>query len=1078
MPPPLRYAGRRAVLPPNPTDGGGLPAWSARHPSAVFACTIAIVLLAILAVAGGLLPRRMMPYIESPIVGVITLVPGASAAEVELYISKPIEERLTDAPGMRYLRSTSQDGISIVTVEFPYGSNMARATQSLQALVDQVRGSLALPGGQMVSPYVTAIDPLNLPVLSICLTGDRARGWTPEAVREFAENDAVIALKQSPSVQTVQVFGGQRRQVRVVVDRDRLAGYGLTIGDLRAAIEAGDGRRPAGVLTNGPVEERVEISNSAPPLSRLADIPLVTPSGLTLRLSDVATVVDGVREQRSGYHFVDGTHHATVGGNNEAVELSVIANPGAAAPAIVDGVRRQLRTLEAERPGLHAAIAYDNTRFVDVLFANASEELAIGVLLCAAAVLIFLGNARCMLISIVTIPVSMSLALLLMAPFGFGLNSSTLVGLLISVGRLVDDSVIDLHAIQRRLNMGEPPQQATVNGIVEVRRVVAASTLMLAIALVPLLFCGGITQMMFVGLVYPIIFGQIASFLVSLTLTPALASRILKPRSVLDSVLSPAFSRMIDRLDDGYCRLIRVLLRNKGLVLAGAVSTIVIGAAFYNLIGSEMMPLADTGQAYGVLEMQPGTSYAATAVATSTVERLLTAHPEVRQVSTEIGYEPDGTYYTGYATNQVNAATMMITLTDKDSRRQSIWNILDDVQRQAVRTIPNLRRLQIKEMGSDVMASAEAPVQILVTGPDPAILTHLAGQMATVARATPGASQVATSWGVDEARLPPGKTAVDGVSLGLDIDAQKAAAFGLTTADISAQAQAAMGGDVPAVLYQLPNRRPVDIDVRYRDDQRATTSDLMQMPIFGKNGQAPLSAFATTVATPSAGKIEHDGLRRSISVLTYYRPGGPPSMDLTMAILNRSVAEITFPQGYGVQLRGDMTQMMDSFARLLRGLTFAIVLIFLVLAAQFGGFVAPLQMVLSIPLELAGVFAGLWLAHQSFSSVSILAIIVLSGIDMTTAILLIDQIRRRREEGLSTHEAIALGCRDRLRPILMTAGITILTMLPLAVCPRTGLDAYQPLGTVLVAGLITGTLLSLLVLPVMNANVTFDKRDV
>ena len=1041
---------------------GNLPQWSIDHRHAVFALYVAFVVLAMLAVEGGFLPRRMMPYVESPMIGVITAVPGASAGDVETYVSKPIEERLTDTPGMRFLRSTSLDGMSIVSVEFPYGVDMTRAAQNIQALVDQVRPSLSVPGGGHPSPYVTAIDPLNLPVLSIALTGDSARGWTPASVRQFAENQAVVALKQIPNVQTVQVFGGPRRQVRIVVDRDRLAGYGLTIGDLRSAIENSSLSRSAGVLTNGSSEQPVDVSDNAPPIARLGDVTLTGSGGAPLRLADVSTIVDGVREQRSGYHYVDGTRRDIVGMNNEAVELSVVSDPDAASPDIVDAVDHELRRLEARHPGLHADVAYDNSRFVNVLFTNAAEELIAAVVLCAIAVFLFLGNFRSMLISIVTIPVSMAMALLFMAPFGFGLNSSTLIGLLISVGRLVDDSVIDLHAIQRRLNSGEAPASATVNGITEVRRVVAASTVMLAIALVPLLVCGGITQMMFVGLVYPIIFGQIASFVVSLTLTAALASRILRPRSLLDDAMSPAWAtsitRCMDRLDARYYRLVRILLRNKALVLACAFGTLVIGAGFYRVIGSEMMPLADQGQAYGVLEMRPGTSYAATAAATTAVERLLLAHPEVRQISTEIGFEPDTSYYTGYAANQVNAATMMITLSDKDQRRATIWNVLDDVQRKAVQTIPNLRRLQIKEMGSDVMASSEAPVQILVTGPDPAVLSGLARQVADVARETPGAYQVATSWGVERPTLR------------LRIDEQRAAEFGLTPGDISSQTSAAMAGEEPSVLYQLPNLRPIDIDIRYRDDQRATAGDLMQMPIVGRNGQVPLSLVATAYMTPTASRIEHDGLLRSISVLAYYRRGGPPSMDLTMAILNRSIATIALPDGYGLQMRGDMTQMMDSFRRLLRGLAVAILLIFLILAAQFGGFLAPAQMVLSIPLELSGVFAGLWLAHQSFSSVSILAIIVLSGIDMTTAILLIDQIRRRRrEDGISTEEAIAAGARDRLRPILMTAGITVITMLPLALWPRTGLDAYQPLGTVLVAGLITGTLLSLIVLPVMNS---------
>jgi len=323
---------------------------------------------------------------------------------------------------------------------------------------------------------------------------------------------------------------------------------------------------------------------------------------------------------------------------------------------------------------------------------------------------------------------------------------------------------------------------------------------------------------------------------------------------------------------------------------------------------------------------------------------------------------------------------------------------------------------------------------------------------------------VSTSWAVEK----PSYT--------LNVDARRAALVGLTPADVADQTYYAMGGALADEFYRLPNVRQDTINVRYGGGQRRSVYDLMQMPITGKDGagnavQVPLKTLATASPQLAPTLIEHDGLERSVSVLAYYRKGGPPSMDLAMSVITGASSALNFPPGYSLEMRGDMTQMMDSFARLLRGLEVAVLLIFLVLVAQFGGPLAPLQMVLSVPLELTGVFLGLWLAHQAFSSVSIMAVLVLTGMDITTAILLIDQIRRRRREHpeMPRDAAIALACRDRLRPILMTALITVLTLLPVALAPKTGMDAYQPLGTVIVAGLTVGTALSLLVIPVMHA---------
>ncbi len=1051
---------------PETPRGFNVSAWSIEHPWVVVSVYAAIVVLALIAVFGGIMPRRMMPYVESPLVGIVTMQPGLSAQEMETYISKPIEERMTDIRGVRYIRSTSQDGLSIVSLEFPYGTDMQRATQNVQSVMNAAQADLPQTGANLKPSWVLPIDPLNIPVLSLSLTGDAGQGWTPVALRQFAANRAVAALKQVPDVQSVEVYGGLQRQLRVEVDRNKLAAYGYSILDVRDAIDRNSVAAPAGVLTSGPNEMIVRVAGLAQNAQAVGDYPLGAENGQVVSIKDVARVTDGVREQRSGYQYVNGRRQQIEGLNNGAVELAVIQNPAAGSPAVITAVQAQIARLEQDHPGLHFHVAYDNAHFVNILFRNTGEELATAILLCGLAVLLFLGNGRATLISLITIPVSLAMAILLMVPFGFSLNSSTLIGLLISIGRLVDDSVIDIHAVERHLKRGEDPKTATVQGITEVRLAVAASTIMLVLALLPLIFCGGITQLMFVGLVYPIIFGLIASFLVSLTLTALLASRLMRPHDALPRrrTWNDRLQGRLDRLDARYQSLVLLLLRSKATVVAAALCTIIVGFGFYNFIGSEMMPLADVGQAYGVLEMEPGASYAQTESATAALERIMLRHPEIEKVSSEIGSEPGGTYFTGYAMNQVNSATLMITLSDKDRRAKTVWQVIDAVQREALRTIPNIRRLQIKEMGSDVMASSEAPVTILVTGPNLDILSRLAGQVADVARHTPGATQVSTSWAVEKP------------SYVLNVDPRRAAQIGLTPSAVADQAYYAMGGALTDEFYRLPNIRQDTIDIRYRGDQRRSVYDLMQMPITGKDSsgaavQVPLKTLATATYRLAPTIIEHDGLQRSISVLAYYRKGGPPSMDLAMSIIGKASSTINFPPGYSMQMRGDMTQMMDSFRRLLRGLEIALLLIFLVLVAQFGGPLAPLQMILSIPLELSGVFFGLWLAHQAFSSVSIMAVIILTGMDITTAILLIDQIMRRRREHpeMPRDEAIALACRDRLRPILMTALITIITMLPVALAPRTGMDAYQPLGTVIVAGLTVGTLLSLLVIPVMHA---------
>ncbi len=438
--------------------------------------------------------------------------------------------------------------------------------------------------------------------------------------------------------------------------------------------------------------------------------------------------------------------------SKSAIEVSVIQNPGASSAAVVPAVMKVVRELEKENPGLKFEAAYDNKKFVDILFENVWHELGIAILLCGLAVLFFLGEWRGAAICLITIPTSLALAVLAMLPFGMTFNSGTLIGLLLSIGRLVDDTIIDVHSVERHLRMGKNPKTATIDGIAEVRLAVISSTLMLCLALTPLLFCGGITQLMFVELVWPIIFALLASMLVSFTLTALLCAKWLRPEKEREKdrrhpilkwiyfAVDP-FQRFLHRTEKGYGRLIRWMLQNRFSNLARIGATLIVGFTFYWFIGSEMMPLADVGQANGFLEMQPGTSFSQTEKAVKQLEKIMLKHPELERASLEIGQETMmeswNPYFTGYSMPSPSAASMMLTFSDKSERKYNIWQVIDAIHDEALSTIPGIRRLQIKEMGSDVMATAAAPIHIVFYGKDLKVLDDLGKQALALSKTDP-----------------------------------------------------------------------------------------------------------------------------------------------------------------------------------------------------------------------------------------------------------------------------------------------------------------------------------------------------
>jgi HAE1 family hydrophobic/amphiphilic exporter-1 len=1048
--------------------------WSVGHPYVVVAFFLAALVLGILAI-GTYMPRRFMPYVESPLLGIATESPGMSAEEMETYFSGPIEQRMVDLPKVRYIRSVSQDGFSMVVLEYPYGTDMEKAQTEVQSLLNVVQADLPSTGPNQKPSWVLGIDPLNLPVLTLSLTGDESKGWDLARLRELADNQVINRFKASSrNIYTVSPFGGFRRQLQVRVDRAKLFAYNLSILDVRDAIDQYNVAKSAGQVTNSESEPIFRVDTLATGAASVSAYPIKVLGDRVIRVKDVAKVLDTTIEPRSAYHFL---HNGTV---DQGIALDVLQNPDASSPVTIAAVMKVAKEMEHDYPGIHFSVAYNNAGFVDTLFRNMYVELAAAILLTGLAVLLFLGEWRGTLIALTVIPVALALSLLAMAPLGMSLNSSTLVGLLIAIGRLVDDAIIDIHAVERHLRMGKDRETATIDGISEVRRSVLAATFVIVIALVPLMVSGGLTQLMFVGLCWPIIFGLIFSYIVSMTLTAVLCSRFIalpenRTRTWFSRVVLEPFDGSLKRLESGYERLIRWMLRNPFANFLRIGITILVGFGFYYFIGSEMMPLADVGQASLQFEMQPGTSFPTTSRAVSQLERIIQEEGGskgwIRRASIELGVEggpgmTGGAYFTGYAMNMVDSASGMLTFSDKGSGRPDVWKIIDRIQARAMSEIPGIRRVQLKEMGSDVMATSLAPVALVVYGPDLNILDKLGKGVLGIAKTevvSPRThkldiAQPFLSWEMSK----PSYTLV--------IDQAKAAANGLTPAKIAEQAYYALRGGYTTEFYHIPNERPTTIQVRYQEDQTMNPSDLDGMFLASPTGtQVPLSELVHLERRAAPSLIEHDQLRRVISFGGYYRKDGRPSMDLTMQLQMKAESELNWPPGYGIEARGDMTQMMDSFRVMISGLMLALVLMYFILVAQFGSFLQPLQMIFSLPLELSGVFFMLWLMHQAFSTVSILGVIVLSGMDIVTAILLIDLILSYRNTGIPRNEAIARACPQRLRPILMTSLITMLVMARIAFAPESGLDAYQPLGTVVIGGLLVGTTLSLLDIPVMHA---------
>lgn len=1026
-----------------------IPRLAIKNPVVVAALYAGILVLAIIALF--ILPLRMMPYIQSPLVAIVTMAPGSSPTEVETYISKPIEQRMAVLDGVRFVRSSSQQDSSLVTVQFGWGQNMERATQAVQSVMKSAEGDIPIDEFGTRSYWVLPIDPLNRPVLTLALRGE---GWDPIRLREFADNTLVERLNQVEDVQSVYIFGGYRRQLQVIVDRQKLAAYGLSILQVRDAIDTNNVSKGAGVLTKGDREILVRSDERALNAQAVGDYPLQSVEGRIVYVRDVATVKDTHEERRSSYRY-----------NGEpALGVNIIQKPDSSSPKVIERVRAELQQIQTQYPGLEFKEAYDNSHLVKIIFDNTIYELLGAVAMSGLVLLIFLEQFRATAIVLITIPTSLAISLLFFVPMGMSLNSSTLIGVLLSIGRLVDDSIVVIEVVERKLREGKTPRQAAIQGIEEVFPAIAGATVVMAAALSPLVFSGGLTGLMFVGIVWPLIYSLISSLIVTLTLTPLLAAYLLKPvdeqrqrRTWLGLVLAP-FRYGFGWLERRYESLLNVALENRALSLAVAVAIIYLGISLYPFVGQEMMPLGDSGQFMATVEAEPGMSFAKTDQIAAQFEQILLKQPEVVKVSSEVGFEvtSNSTYFSGYSMGSVNSASLIVTIKDRGERSRDIWQVIDAVEAEARRTIPGIRRIAMQAMGVDVMATSAAPVQLAVYGEDLNMLHRLANQVLQIAKETPGFIMPHTSSTMTQPEYQ------------LKIDRRRTEELGLNVANVSEQARYALQGGYTQQYYNRPNLRLNFILVRYNQQDRGNADDLAATYLTTPNRQqVSLNSVATLERGEGPSLIEHVNGRRVVYVNGFYRKHGPASMDLSMAVTMRAAAELNFPPGYGLDSMGDMTDMMIEFARLLKGLVVSLLLIYLMLTVQFRSFIQPFVMMLSVPLELAGVLGALILAGQNLSTVSILGIIILSGVDVAGAILIIDLVLLMRQQGVSREVALRQAGPIRLKPLLMTVLISLVPIGGLAFSPDTGMDAYSPIAIVTLGGLSLSTLLTLVVIPVM-----------
>jgi len=972
----------------------------------------------------------LFPDVELPVLTVQTVYQGASPPTVEREVTKRIEEVLNTIPGVEHIVSTTTEGFSMVMVEFELGTSITTAQQDAQSKINAIRANFPT---DMEEPVIQRIDFNALPVVSVAVESETA---DLKSLSSLAEKVIKKRLENVNGVGQVNMVGEARREIQVLVEREKLEAFGLSYAEVANALRRENLDVPAGKLEQGSNEPLVRVSGKFRSVEEFGNLIVAVRGGNPIFLPEVANIVDDVEERTS----------AALINENPGLALDVVKQSGANTVEVADGVRAAVEQLNQELPPhIRLREVVDNSIFIRDSVEDVQVTLVIGGILAVIIVFLFLNSWRSTVITGLALPVSVISAFVAMHALGFTLNVLTLMGLSLAIGLLIDDAIVVRENIVRHMHAGADHFTAAREATAEIGLAVMATTFTIIAVFIPVAFMGGIMGRFFYQFGITVGFAVLVSLYVSFTLDPMLSSRWYDPaadprvpRSFLGRTLEK-LNQKVDSLRYVLGATLERALSHRWAVIVIALVAVFSSFALFGRLGSAFMPESDEGQFAVTYRAQPGIS----------LER---SEEIARTLSAEIRSDP-GVEYT-YATvgdtagGAVHEGSIYVKLTDPSERRYYL-DIMTDLRQRlerypAVKTAVGL---------ADAVSPDSRPVQIALRGDDIEQLSKLGDQMLAIVQQTPGTTDADTS---EEEGRPEFR---------INVDRKAAGDLGLDLGTIATTVRGLVSGEV---VSQFEDADGDSYDVRLRVDpaQRAHTNDLLEIDLPAQMGTAlvPLSQVASIDTGTAPSNIRRLDLMREvrISANTQDRSIGEVIADIMVA-----ESDMELPAGYNVVYTGEYEQMLESFGYMVQSLILAVLLIYAILASQFRSFLQPFAIMLSLPLSLVGVAGMLYLAKDTLNMMSMIGVILLMGLVTKNAILLVDFANVQRRAGMSRREAVIEAARVRLRPILMTTLAMIFGMLPLALEMGAGAEFRAPMARAVIGGLITSTLLTLIVVPVV-----------
>jgi len=996
----------------------------------VFMTTVALAVLVMGLLGLARLGVDLFPEVSFPVVTITTPYPGAGPEELEAEVTRRVEDAVSSINGVDEVRSYSREGVSQVIVLFELEVDAGQAAADVRDRIAGIRGMLP---DDVVDPTITRVDMSAIPVVTYSIKSTRG----PLETRRYVDDVVRPALERVDGVGSVTVLGGAEREVRVELQRQAIESLGLPLVSVAQALRGESYDLPAGRLVAGTKEVGLKAVGRFDEPAAIEEVVLMTgPHGTQIRVADVGRVLDTTAEART-LTRVDGV---------PSITFDVQKQGGANTVAVVDGVEAAVKELEGALPeGMSIVKVIDSSVFIRQNLANLEEALLLGGVFAIIVIFVFMLDWRSTLISAVALPVSVIATFFVMWLCGFTLNIMSMMGLSLAIGLLIDDSVVVRENIFRHMERGEDPVTAARRGTAEIALAVMATTFTIVAVFGPVAFTGGMIGKFFREFGITVSAAVLVSMLVSFTLDPMLSARVTRAidpdhhaKQRRHFVFGPMV-RVLDAIDKAYVSVLRWSLHHRKTVALGAFMAFVGSLGLTSLMGQEFNARGDQGTFSVNLELPAGTSLAETDRVTTQVEAMLRELPEVVTLATTVG--PD---------ESANRASIRVLATPKSERERSVADMME-VLRPRLVELPGLTfTMREAGLGGGASSLEEAPITLVLRGPDYEVLGRFAQEAFLAVQGTQGVRDPAISY-------KPGRP-----ERSLLVDRERAADLGVSFATIASTLRLAVEGEVVGQFRE--GEEESDIRVQLRPEDRGSWEALHDVPVPVRSGTLVALGDVTrqeTSTTPAT--IQRLDRERQITI----------SANVVGRSLGEVVADITSKMeslppdaSYTYTMSGEAKRMQETFTNLGIALLLSILFIYFVLAAQFESFLHPLTIMLSLPLAIVGALVGLFISGFAVGMPALIGIILLMGLVTKNAILLVDFANQRRDQGKNILDALLEAGETRLRPILMTSAAMILGMLPTAVGQGEGSEFRAPMSVAVIGGVVTSTLLTLVVVPV------------